>query len=397
MLPNEQRSRRTSGISLIEVAVTVGILALLVSAALSLFSQPMNAAREDETIGKLIALRRAIVGDPRIVTREARTDFGFLGDAGSLPTTLDELWILGALPVFSFDTNIKMGAGWAGPYIQVPPLDLFDDIRRDAWGTDIQYVVGTEVSASTGQTVRAKLFSYGPDTAPGGNDDLTVEIYETEMQSDVVGYIRDAVGNPLPGVTTSMNFPLSSVTTNATLQTDANGAYTFSDVPFGNRSLVVEPQLVYVQDTAVTIGGQANDVEFVVQNYASDTVTFSNITILHDVTAFYENLRLGSSTVFSSSSDRVASGETVTFTPEDVTGTGSIGGSILPVRLQAGFTLNPNQDIGEAATKGGSVRIQLQNFKDAETGSGSNVDMTGISFQITFSDGSVAIFTTVRQ
>ncbi len=184
--------------------MTVAILSLLVSGALSLFTQPFAAAREDETIGRLIALKRAIVGDPRIVTREARTDFGFHGDTGSLPATLDELWILGALPTFSFDTNIKMGAGWAGPYVQVPPLDLFDDISRDAWGTDIQYVVGTEVSQTTGQTVRAKLISYGRDTASGGGDDFTVEIYETEMLSDVVGFIRDAVGNPLPGVTTKI-------------------------------------------------------------------------------------------------------------------------------------------------------------------------------------------------
>ena len=187
------------------------------------------------------------------------------------------------------------------------------------------------------------------------------------------------------------------MTTSVTLQTDPNGAYTFPDVPFGNRSLVVEPRLVYVQDTAVTTGGQDNDVEFLVQNYSSDTVSFSSITIVHDVTAFYENLRIGNTTVFSSSSDRVASGEVVAFTAEDVPGTGSIAGSTLPIRLQAMFTLNPNQDIGEAAEKGGSVRVQMQNFKDAETGSGSNVDMTGISFEVTFSDGSVAIFTTVRQ
>ena len=378
--------------------MTVAILSLLISGALSLFSQPFAAEREDETIGKLIALKRAIVGDPRIVTREARTDFGFLGDTGSLPATLDELWILGALPIFSFDTNIKMGAGWAGPYVQVPPLDLFDDIRRDAWGTDIQYVVGTEVSAATGQTVRAKLISYGPDTASGGGDDLTVEIYETEMLSDVVGFIRDAVGNPLPGVTTKLHFPLTSVTTSVTLQTDSNGAYTFPDVPFGNRSLVVEPRLVYVQDTAVTTGGQSNDVEFLIQNFSSDIASFSSITIVHDATAFYENLRIGNSTVHSDSSDRVASGELLAFTPtENVTGTGSIAGSTLPVRIQAMFTLNPNQDIGEAAEKGGAVRIQMQNFEDVETGSGSNVDMTGISFQVTLSDGSVAIFTTVRQ
>ena len=388
---------RNRGASLIEVAITVGILSLLVSAVFSLLSQPFAADNREETVGKLTALKRAIVGDPRIVTREARTDFGFVGDTGSLPVSLDELWIIGAIPVFSFDTSIKLGSGWAGPYIQVPPLELFGDIRRDAWGTEIQYIVGTEVSAATGQTVSAKLISYGPDTAAGGGDDLTLEIYETEMKSEVVGFVRDAVGNPLPGVTATLRFPLNSVTTSATLQTNSSGAYTFTNVPFGNRSLVIEPKLVYVQDTAVTTGGQANDVEFVIQNYSSSVVAFDDITIVHDATAFYERLRLGNSTVFTNTSDRVASGETVSFSSESVTGTGSITGRTIPVRVQSAFSLTPNQDIGEAAKKGGTLRIQVQDFKDAETGSAQNVDMTGISFQVTFSDGSVATFTTVRQ
>ena len=389
---------KSRGVSLLEVAVTVAILSLITSGAFSLFSQPFAAANENETLEKLVALKQAIIGDPRIITGEARTDFGFLGDTGGLPSSLEELWILGAQPVFSFDTSIKLGTGWAGPYIQMPPLEWFDDIRRDAWGTEIEYVVGTETSAGTGQTVRAKLISYGPDTSSGGGDDLTMEIYETELFSEVVGFVRDAVGNPLPGVTATLQFPFNSLNSSTTLQTDSNGAFTFTDVPFGNRSLALEPRLVYVQDTAVTTGGQSNDVEFVIQNFSSTDASFTSLTLLHpDHVAFYERLRLGNSTVFTDTSDRVGSGETVVFTEETVTGTGSITGGTIPVRVQSHLALTPNQDIGEAARRGGTLRIQVQDFKDAETGSAGNVDMTGITFEATFSDGSVAIFTTVRQ
>ncbi len=389
---------KSRGVSLLEVAVTVAILSLITSGAFSLLTQPFAAENEEETRGKLLAFKRAITGESRMITGQSRTDFGFLGDTGNLPASLEDLWILGAQPVFTYDTSVKLGAGWAGPYIQVPPLELFDDIKRDAWGTEIQYVIGTEISAGTGQTVRAKLISYGPDTSAGGGDDLTVEIYETELLSEVVGFVRDAVGNPLPGVTATLKFPFNSITSSATLQTDSAGAFTFTDVTFGNRSLVIEPNLVYVQDTAVTTGGQSNDVEFVIQNFSSSDATFTSLTLLHpDQPAFYERLRVDNSNVFTDTSDRVGSGETVVFSTQTAIGTGSIAGGTIPVRLQSPFTLTPNQDIGEAARRGGTVRIQVQDFKDAETGAAGNVDMTGITFQATFSDGSVAIFTTVRQ
>ena len=148
----------------------------------------------------------------------------------------------------------------------------------------------------------------------------------------------------------------------------------------------------------MTTGGQSNDVEFVIQNFSSTDASFTSLTLLHpDHVAFYERLRLGNSTVFTDTSDRVGSGETVVFTEETVTGTGSITGGTIPVRVQSHLALTPNQDIGEAARRGGTLRIQVQDFKDAETGSAGNVDMTGITFEATFSDGSVAIFTTVRQ
>ena len=53
------------GVSLLEVAVTVAILSLLASGAFSLFTQPFAAERENETLEKLVALKKAIIGDPR--------------------------------------------------------------------------------------------------------------------------------------------------------------------------------------------------------------------------------------------------------------------------------------------------------------------------------------------
>ena len=42
---------------------------------------------------------------------------------------------------------------------------------------------------------------------------------------------------------------------------------------------------------------------------------------------------------------------------------------------------------------GGTLKIELENFDDVQTGNGAAVDMTGVTFRVDFSDGSVTFFT----
>ncbi len=389
---------RRRGFTLLEAVVSLGVITIVAAGAASVLSQPLEADREDETIQKLVSLRNAIVGDSRIVTKESRTDFGFVGSMGSLPVSLEDLWIRGAQPIFTFDTTLRMGSGWAGPYFSVLGVDEFFDIALDAWGNTIVYEVATGVSASTGQTYRARLISYGADADVGGGDDLTVEIYETEVFATVAGYVRDASGNPLTGVTAIINHPSSGSPATMTTQTDLTGAYSFSDVPFGNRSLEVKPALVYVAGTAFAKGGSSNDVEFVIQNFSANDIVMTNLNSEYDVTAFYEKIKIGNSTVFNDSSDRAASGETIIFSSsKTIKGTGSDTGIISSVRVQSGFTLALDQNVGQSAQAGATKRVKLENFKDVESGGGTDVDMTGISIQVTFSDGSIVIFSPERK
>jgi len=68
---------------------------------------------------------------------------------------------------------------------------------------------------------------------------------------------------------------------------------------------------------------------------------------------------------------------------------------VFPIRIQSAFTQIPDQDIGTGASAAPSFRIRMENFKATESGGGANVDMTGISITMTFSDGSSATFTPV--
>ena len=312
----------------LETIVSVGITALLVVGTGTLINQQMDYSREEETIAKLSMLKRALIGDPRIVTKEARTDFGLLGDMGSLPSSSEELWIAGSQPSYTFDTSLKVGRGWTGPYLDVEPLRFFDQIALDAWGNPIQYVVETATSATTGQEYRARIFSYGPDADVGGTDDLTTEIYTTQMLSTVVGYVRDSAGNPLEGVGVKVNHPTDGVLVEQSTETDSAGAYTFTSIPFGVRSLAIDPGLIYVNDSGVTLNS-GSDVEFVVQNHASSDVTITSFKAEYSVTAFYEKLEIGSETVFDNSSNRAASGETLNFSGQTLVGTGSTTGRLL--------------------------------------------------------------------
>ncbi len=388
------------GFTLLELSVSMGIVSVLISGAVFLVSLEVDSARQSDTIAKVLLLKRAIVGDPRIVTKESRTDFGYVGDMGSLPNSLQDLWIRGAQPAYSYDNAKKAGAGWAGPYIQLGPLEFVDDITKDSWGNLIQYVVGTGTSSATGQQYRAKIFSFGPNAAPGDSDDITAEIYTTDMLSTVVSYVRDSAGNPMSNVGVKINYPSAGVLTSSSTFSSATGAYSFSDIPIGSRSVTVEPKLAYSEGSAVsTTAGGGTNVEFVVLSFSCGTLTYAAAT--YDAVAFYQRLWIGKDKVFDNATNLAASGEQVNFsTAVDVSGSGCSGGGtgikqVFPVRIQSAFTQVPDQDIGTGASAAPSIRIRMENFKSLEGGGGANVDMTGISITMTFSDGSSATFTPV--
>lgn len=388
------------GFTLLELSVSIGIISLLVSGTVFLVSLEVDTARQSETIGKLLTLKRAIVGDPRIVTKESRTDFGYMGDMGSLPAQLSDLWIRGTKPVFSYDNAKRTGAGWAGPYMEVGPLEFSNELTLDAWGNPIQYLVQTGTSSVTGQEYRARIFSYGPDGTAGGGDDITSEIYTTEILSTVVSYVRDSSGNPMPNVPIKMNYPANGVLITASTSSGADGSYSFSGIPTGSRSVTIEPKLVYSEGSGVTTGGGDN-VEFVMISFTCGTITSATATF--DTTAFYKKFLVGNNTVFNNATNLAGSGELVTFSSAiDISWSGCGGGGtglsqVFPARIQSAFTQLPDQDIGAGASAGKSFRMKMNLFETLENGTGTSVNMTGTSISVTFSNGSVATFSPIPQ
>jgi prepilin-type N-terminal cleavage/methylation domain-containing protein len=400
------------GFTLIELAASLGILSLLVTGTIYLISLELDTARQSETIAKVTMLKRAMVGDPRIVTKESRTDFGYVGDMGSLPPALTDLWVRGAKPAFTFDNAKKTGAGWAGPYIPVVgPLENSAALVLDAWGNGITYSIGIGTSATTGQQYQARIISPGPDAAVGNADDLTAEIYTTEMHSTVVSYIRDSSGNPMPNITVKMNYPVDGALTTTEVLSGVDGSYQFTGVPLGNRSITVEPKLVYSEGSGVSLGGGGDDVEFVMISFTCGTITGATVTLGDAPTPFFQQFIVGGTTVFNSTTNLAGEPGTGSFagdddpidfsTDRDISWSGCGGGgvgisTVFPVRVQSPFTQVPDQDIGAGASAGKSFRMRMNNFKENENNSGASVDMTGVSISVTFAPiNAVAIFSPV--
>lgn len=239
----DEQSMMTSnrGFTLIEIVVVVAILAVMAGAITPMVVRVIDNKREKETIEALKAFKRAIIGDPKIVNKEVRTYFGYIGDMGSLPTEIEDLFQKGgeSQPPFTYDTAKKTGAGWNGPYIDPSLVENLASLKLDAYGHEFTYDTTEDVDATVGVTISAKIISNGPDGTAGGGDDFTIHIFKPKSFSTVTGFINDDDGARKSGVTVTVNYPSAGTLTTSTDITDSSGRYTFTNIPYGDRSLMV--------------------------------------------------------------------------------------------------------------------------------------------------------------
>ncbi len=382
------------GFTLIEIVVVLAVVAILAAFIVPQAYQIFARSQEKETILKLEKLKKAIVGDPTIIMNEARTSFGYIGDTGVLPPSLEDLKKKGTQPVYFYNSTLRIGAGWNGPYIEIGTSETQSGLTLDQWGNALVYDTTQQSDPATGATIVGRIISSGPDKTVDTSDDIVMNIFLSESFSKTVGFIKDATGNPFPGVVVTMNYPQNGTLVNSSMTTDASGYYSFDRVPFGNRSVTLDPKLVYALGSAITSPTSTQDtVSFKVTNFSARDVTITSLKAIYSVTppAYYESVKIGGKTVWSYSTTRAASGTTVTFAPQTVAAGSTISQSVV-LRVQSPITEFPELLIGKIG-QGASLSIDLINFRDVQTGSAKPVTMTGVSFEIDFSDGSIVIFT----
>ncbi|HEU4436221.1 MAG TPA: prepilin-type N-terminal cleavage/methylation domain-containing protein, partial [candidate division Zixibacteria bacterium] len=193
------------GFTLIEVLLVIIVIGILAAVAFRSMDVALDNSRWDATTQELDRLSWAIAGNPELFANGVRSDFGYVGDVGSLPPNLDALV-----------TNPGGYATWRGPYIQNDFTQNPNDFKTDAWGNLYTYTGGVTIaSGGSGGNPISKQYA-------NAAADLT--------SNTVQGVVTDAQGNApgtsAPSISIRITYPNGSGgTTTATTNPNGSGKY----------------------------------------------------------------------------------------------------------------------------------------------------------------------------
>ena len=215
-----KKVKKHQGYSLFELIIVIIILGIISSIAVKSLKNTVHSARIEETKIEMEILAYAIAGDPEMISGGNRTEYGYVGDNGSLPPNLDALV-----------TNPGGFSTWNGPYIKDDfSTDGSDtEYKNDGAGQPYNYSGGnTIVSSGCGMTITRQI---GNST-----DDL--------LYNSVSAVITDLSNTP-PGntykdsVRFELSYPNGSGSVSTTTKTpSADGFVNFDSIPIGIHSFM---------------------------------------------------------------------------------------------------------------------------------------------------------------
>jgi hypothetical protein len=385
-------NRTQQGIGILSAVVLLAVIAVSIVLAAPMVYQVIAADNTTKTSNNLQNLKIAITGNPHLLNNGGRVDFGYIGTVGNVPSQLSDLWLAGSKRTYSFDSVKRVGAGWIGPYLpNVFANDLLA-MDSDLFSRPLIYTSTAFTRPSDNQVIAARILSAGADGVTGTGDDMYIDILKGEVFATVTGTLyRQAV--TVAGATVTLNLPVNGAVGTQNVTTDSNGVFTFTNVPFGFRSLSISPLMTYSSGSASTTGGgnPKSSIKFVMTNYAANSVAVSSITATYNRTMYFESVQFGNTTVWNfNNGTRAASGQTLLFSSSQTVGGSGKPTQVVPIRVDQQNVTTPNVFIRGV---GSSVTVTLNNFNTVQTGTGTAISPSGATFTINFSDGSSNTFT----
>ena len=216
---------RNRGFSLIEILVALAMLSILAGALAPFVVQEMSRTRRSDTSERLVRLMQGMVG------RTSDGLFGYVGDMGSLPSSLTDLVQQGAQPAFT-QTIYGFGVGWNGPYVTETAPSA--DPLMDAWGTAIDYT-----------NTAAQVTSAASDHTLSTADDLeypSVAAQTTGIMTVTVLGIPVGISTPVP-LTSAEASGTVTVSNSGVLSTvsliGSGPLYTNTPIHIGHHAVVI--------------------------------------------------------------------------------------------------------------------------------------------------------------
>lgn len=202
-----------SGFTLIQLVVVLIGMALLASMALQIVVGTVEKSRENDARSEMKSIVEGILGNPQLRSEEWRIDYGYVGDVGSLPNSLDNL----------ISSN---ACGWNGPYIDINFQEAPDDWKTDPWGTEYVYDKANMLLKST-----------------GGPKEIDVKIAKSQdyiLNNKYSVRIKNFNGTPFTSSQGAV-YAVVNPCTNIAFQylSDEEGVWTVSGVPQGQRDFFI--------------------------------------------------------------------------------------------------------------------------------------------------------------
>lgn len=120
------------GFTLVELVIIIVVLGILASVAIPKLSDMAEGSKVNATKKEMAALKRAIVGNPEVVSGGHYVERGFEGDVSFVPSQLVDLAVRpDSIAVYDKLTRL----GWNGTYID----SSGGNYLKDAWGTAYVY------------------------------------------------------------------------------------------------------------------------------------------------------------------------------------------------------------------------------------------------------------------